>query len=69
MYRYFAIAFKCKYVDIWMQYNFRSHHQIIQDVTDVYIVFAFWDIMGMDEVSSQPVFSNSMTTEYINFVL
>lgn len=55
-----------------MQYNFISHHQFIQDVTDVYIVSAFLDIMDMDEVSSQPffpVFSNSMTTEYINFVL
>lgn len=72
MYRYFAISFKCKYVDIWMQYNFISHHQFIQDVTDVYIVSAFLDIMDMDEVSSQPffpVFLNFMTTEYINFVL
>lgn len=74
MYWYYAVSFKRKYVDICMQYYFRSHHQFIQDVTDAYIVSAFLDIMDMNEVSSQPsspVFSlmnDDKKTEWLNHV-
>lgn len=74
MYWYYAVSFKRKYVDICMQYYFRSHHQFIQDVTDAYIVSAFLDIMDINEVSSQPsspVFSlmnDDKKTEWLNHV-
>lgn len=74
MYWYYAVSLKRKYVDICIQYYFKSHHQFFQDVTDAYIVSACLDIMDMNEVSSQPsspvisLKNDDKKTEWLNHV-